>query len=350
MAVARKVLTLALMAAVVFPMAVNAQVAAPILGDVDPSYNTTPTLAWTSESGPTTFDVTIGDGTPVSVSAGDMTDMKWDARDCTKDGDVTTCNHTYEVPTALAVTGDVSWSVVGQLDSTLTANEEDTDYTTAPASKTLTIYGDIVMTLDVDAAEVKPGGTVVATVSMDNTTNGAISVDELTFSVSYDTNTLSLADADVVATGRASALTPAPAIDAGKAAVVLDGAIAAGTGGIATLTFSVAEGAAATASQDITLAFVGADGVVKSDTVTGPGGDPLELNPADWTDDAMATVLFVPAQGDVDGNGTVEIADLLITLKAAAGLSFTADISDYVKEYGAVGVPCAAFILGELAP
>jgi len=326
-------------------MAVYADVAAPVLGDVDPSYDTTPTLTWTSESGPTTFDVTIGDATPVSVSAGSVTEGKWDSRSdyCEKVGDVYTCTHTYEVTTALA-SGDVTWTVVGKQDPAIIEDEDSpTGYTTDPAEKTFTIYGDVAMTLATDVAEVKPGGTVTATVSMDS----AIEVSKLTFSVTYDATLLTLGD--VEAAGLASAIDPGVTPGDGKVTVTLEGTINAGAGDVATLPFTVADGAATTESEDVTLGFVTADGAVESPVVADPDNpDDLE-NPASWGEAATVTVLFVPEQGDIDGNGTAaEMADLLIALKAAAGLSFTADVSDYTAEYGPVGVPCAAFILGKM--
>ncbi len=359
-----------LMAAVfIFPVCANAlekgeAVPQTLTATQKDPYDTTPTFAWTAISGPTSFNVTIGTSDAVSVSAGTFDDEgKWDARvadtleaaqagtdgkNCFKDAESVTCYYNY-TPTAELPTGTTDSWTVAAIRAAGTKDEADPGFDGTSSTATgdaIVVLGDITLSLVADKTEAEIDDLVTVTVSMDNSANGAVPTDSVTFSVSYDRDILSLADSAYETTDRTTAITPGvnasgSGADA-KATVVLAGNIAEGTGDIVKLLFTVI------GAGDNTFALVGDDILITSVTVNPPVGE--DRNPAVVGGDSAALTVAEPVlQGDLNGNESFDLNDAILALQILAGMdtpsSDQAAVQAHVAAYGKVTMGTFLYIV-----
>ena len=360
-----------LMAAVfIFPVCANAlekgeAVPQTLTATQKDPYDTTPTFAWTAISGPTSFNVTIGTGDAVSVSAGTFDDEgKWDARvadtleaaqagtdgkNCFKENEVTTCYYTptkEQLPVELSV-GTNSWTVAA-IRAAGTKDEADPGFDGTSSTATgdaIVVLGDITLSLVADKTEAEIDDLVTVTVSMDNSANGAVPTDSVTFSVSYDGDILSLADPAYEITDRTTITPGVNASGSGadaKATVVLAGNIAEGTGDIVKLLFTVI------GAGDNTFALVGDDITITSETVNPPVGE--DRNPAVVGGDSAALTVAEPVlQGNLNGDEGVDLEDAILALQILAGMNTPSSdqeaVQAHVVAYGKVGVGTVLYIM-----
>jgi len=406
MAVRRKILTLTLiglMAAFMGPICANA--ADPVAGEQAPtliepvedaqSYDLTPTFKWTSISGATAFDLTIGAAAPVTIDdknlVKDGEKYYWVAKDKAQDRVAATeadaktaaatlalgskncftytaegtkkgqtwCFYEYTPAADLTKLGDVDWSVKAKRAAEKNNFDGTTNDTTADG--TFSLYDDVVLSMEATPAQVTAGATdpVKVAVSLDNSPDksGGVSVESLTFSVEYNADLL-VAPTTAEKTARVKgtvAVTSSGTGATAKATVVITGeVIAAETGEIVSLAFKAKEGAT---GGDVTFKF--ADVAVKSDTVD---PTPLESNPANSDDTAATKVLPAVTPGAIiSGADTTtteddipELIDAVVALKVVTALPLTDAQKTAVTKYAngmgrPVGVQDALIVFDALA-
>jgi hypothetical protein len=330
-----------LMTIVLVPVCANAQVQPENLTVVpDDPYDLTPTLEWTCVSGPTIFKVSVNDvEESTSVDAGTLTDGKWDREGIEVVPDVDeTYKYSYDL--TLEAAGTYTWQVVAEREDAKTT-KTDGYVADAVAGDAITVLGDITLSLVADKTEAEIDDAVTVTVSMDNSTNGDVPVNTLTFSIGYNADVVE-APNDATPLGNASAITPTvQASGSGataKATVTLTGNIIAGTGDILSLEFTV------TGAGENTFALNAADIAITSASVAPPTGE--ASNPAVVGGDSQVLTVAEPVtQGDLNGDDAVTLADAVIALKVLAGMTITADVSAHVAEYGKIDAGLVVYIL-----
>ncbi len=399
MAVRRKIFTLTLIGLMAFMAPVSANAADPVEGEKPPtliepledaqSYDLSPTFKWTAISGPTDFELVIGGAAAVTIPDPNLvkptetgTKYYWVAKDKAKErleasedaaktaaatlklgskncfayttGDKngqTWCFYEYTPPADLTKLGDVAWSVkairaAGKNNFDGTAND-------TTAEGTFALYDDVVLSMTAAPAQVTAGkDTATVKVELDNSADksGGVSVESLTFSVTYNADLL-VAPTTVEKTARVTGTATVTPSGTGKNAkvtvAITGGVIAAGTGEIVSLGFKAKEGAA---GDNVNFAF--ADVAVQSDNVD-PA--PLASNPATFTDTDVTEVLPAVTPGVIISGGTTPmLIDAVVALKVVTASNLTADqttaVTKYAKGMGRpVGVQDAIIVLVECA-
>jgi len=354
MAVRRKILTLTLiglMAAFMGPICANAQTTyetPPTDLTVVPTdeYDTMPTFGWTCISGPTTFEVIVGTTSAGTLKAGELEpvagsttgEQKWKSNAGTAvEGKVGYYKYTYKPETALPFGKVSSWQVKA-VRAAKTKNNDDLGFdgtkSTATSNTAFSVFGNILLSMKADKAEVVAGkDTVTVTVGLDNSvaTAGGPALATLDFTVTYNAAFL---DPDVTGKGTATK-------EAGKVIVKIAEAIAAGAADIVTLAFKAKEGG------DVTFAF--ADVKATSPDIT----KATDVK----TTTATATTKVLPAVTPgviVSGGETPVLMDGIVALKVVTASNLTADqttaVTKYAKGMGRpVGVRDAIIVLVECA-
>jgi len=369
MAVRRKILTLTLiglMAAFMGPVCANAQTIyeiPPTDLKVTPTdeYDAMPTFGWTCISGPTSFEVTVGTtvvsptgGIPAGTLKYDETAKvnKWDTRTGTpvtgKDGYY---SYTYKPTTALAVGKVTSWQVKA-VRAAKTKDDADLGFdgtkSTATSNTAFSVFGNILLSMKADKAEVVAGkDTVTVTVGLDNSvaTAGGPALATLDFTVTYNAAFLDAPDV----TGKGTATK-----EAGKVIVKIAEAIAAGAAAgaadIVTLAFKAKEGG------DVTFAFADVkatspDITKATDVKTTTSNAATKVLPA-----VTPGVIISGAKTPGDLTDDIpQLKDAIVALKisTASNLTLTAEettaLTNYAKAKGPVGVDDAVEILDMLA-
>ena len=359
MAVRRKILTLTLiglMAAFMGPICANAQTTyetPPTDLTVVPTdeYDTMPTFGWTCISGPTTFEVIVGTTSAGTLKAGVLEpvagsttgEQKWKSNAGTAvEGKVGYYKYTYKPETALPFGKVSSWQVKA-VRAAKTKNNDDLGFdgtkSTATSNTAFSVFGNILLSMKADKAEVVAGkDTVTVTVGLDNSvaTAGGPALATLDFTVTYNAAFLDAPDV----TGKGTATK-----EAGKVIVKIAEAIAAGAAAgaadIVTLAFKAKEGG------DVTFAF--ADVKATSPDIT------KATDVKTTTSNAATKVLPAATEGVIISSGkTPMLIDGIVALKVVTASNLTADqttaVTKYAKGMGRpVGVRDAIIVLVECA-
>jgi len=220
-----------------------------------------------------------------------------------------------------------------------TKNDADLGFdgtkSTATSNTAFSVFGNILLSMKADKAEVVAGkDTVTVTVGLDNSvaTAGGPALATLDFTVTYNAAFLDAPDV----TGKGTATK-----EAGKVIVKIAEAIAAGAADIVTLAFKAKEGG------DVTFAF--ADVKATSPDIT----KATDVK----TTTATATTKVLPAatEGVIISSGkTPMLIDGIVALKVVTASNLTADqttaVTKYAKGMGRpVGVRDAIIVLVECA-
>lgn len=355
MAVRRKILTLTLiglMAAFMGPICANAQTTyetPPTDLTVVPTdeYDTMPTFGWTCISGPTTFEVIVGTTSAGTLKAGVLEpvagsttgEQKWKSNAGTAvEGKVGYYKYTYKPETALPFGKVSSWQVKA-VRAAKTKNNDDLGFdgtkSTATSNTAFSVFGNILLSMKADKAEVVAGkDTVTVTVGLDNSvaTAGGPALATLDFTVTYNAAFLDAPDV----TGKGTATK-----EAGKVIVKIAEAIAAGAADIVTLAFKAKEGG------DVTFAF--ADVKATSPDIT------KATDVKTTTSNAATKVLPAATEGVIVSGGTAPmLMDAVVALKISTALPLTDPQTAAVTKYAAgmgrpVGVRDAVYVLDALA-
>jgi len=355
MAVRRKILTLTLiglMAAFMGPICANAQTTyetPPTDLTVVPTdeYDTMPTFGWTCISGPTTFEVIVGTTSAGTLKAGELEpvagsttgEQKWKSNAGTAvEGKVGYYKYTYKPETALPFGKVSSWQVKA-VRAAKTKNNDDLGFdgtkSTATSNTAFSVFGNILLSMKADKAEVVAGkDTVTVTVGLDNSvaTAGGPALATLDFTVTYNAAFLDAPDV----TGKGTATK-----EAGKVIVKIAEAIAAGAADIVTLAFKAKEGG------DVTFAF--ADVKATSPDIT------KATDVKTTTSNAATKVLPAATEGVIVSGGTAPmLMDAVVALKISTALPLTDPQTAAVTKYAAgmgrpVGVRDAVYVLDALA-
>ncbi len=364
--VKRNILALTLMglmaAVLIFPVCANAQVDGEepptlIAPEADAkTYELMPTFEWSAASGPTKFELTIGSDAAITVDDGNVIDdpdsktdpkeKKWDkdnrlaaseadamaaagtddTKNCyTYPGDAaenagkTICWYQYVQTTDMEL-GATTWKVKAIREGMPKDNFDGTANPTE-AIGNLNLYDDVVLSLALASSEASvvqgTAAGVKVSVALDNsaTISGGMSVDTLSFDIKYDGDAFAPADPAFEA-GRGTPTVGNPSGSGASTTVNVSfaEAITAGTENVVTLIFDV-KADATVGSTTFTLEEVAAT----SSTVIDDLGD-LTTKIGDDAETVTLTVTKSVLEGDLDGDGSVTLADAVIALKVLVGL------------------------------